>query len=317
MKLTLGWYVLGCEPGRRPGVQLMASPLCHQSQVSSSVGGVAIWQLTDDFRTFVLSCSAIEHDDIVSCVTVTADGTKAISSGYDGMIKLWDLSKLSSLNSCRVHYDIIWSVECHPTETDLFLSCSQDGQVLLWDCRNPRPASIVEIPQLEGSPTCVSWQPGTQHVAAVSSDLGQVIVNDIRMNKETATVFSPHSRFVYKTEFCPGKPNLLASVGEDCRTVVTDLQNDSVCQVYSEVCHSDFVHGLTWFGSDSLYTCGWDSQIKLHSLNGVPASDRVKQEPVVMAVNGDLTKEQCDMVTDSKPNYSQVVQGCQEVTSQR
>ena len=81
------------------------------------------------------------------------------------------------------------------------------------------------------------------------------------------------------------------------------------------MCHTDFVHGLTWFGSDSLYTCGWDSLIHLHHLNGLP--DKPRPEPVVMAVNGDVIKEHCDMATDTKPNYSQVVQEGQQVNSQR
>ncbi|XP_067676675.1 methylosome protein WDR77-like [Haliotis asinina] len=253
--------------------------------VGLDTGGVAVWGLVDDFHTFVLSQCAIEHDNIVSSISVSADGKTVISASYDNRIKVWDLSNLSSIHTYRAHSDIVWSVDCHPTEADMYLSCGHDKTVLLWDQRKPRPASIIKCPRLQGAPTCSSWQPGSQHTAAIGSEVGQMVLMDIRMVADTVRAYTPHTRRVQRAEFCPAKPSLLASVGEDCGTVVAAVDDDSIASSYSVCSHSDFVQGLTWFGGDCLYTCGWDSQVVRHDLNDSKSNTT---KAVVMDVNGEI-----------------------------
>ena len=46
-------------------------------------GGVALWQLEDNYHTFTLSQAASGHDDVLSGLSILCDRTKAASSGYD------------------------------------------------------------------------------------------------------------------------------------------------------------------------------------------------------------------------------------------
>ncbi len=41
------------------------------------------------------------------------------------------------------HTGLVNDVSYHLSDKDMFISCSQDGVVLLWDTRKPRPAKVV------------------------------------------------------------------------------------------------------------------------------------------------------------------------------
>jgi hypothetical protein len=47
------------------------------------VGGIALWELVDNFHTFVHLSGAVEHDDLVTSVGVVSGGKKAVSAGAD------------------------------------------------------------------------------------------------------------------------------------------------------------------------------------------------------------------------------------------
>ncbi|KAL5009855.1 hypothetical protein ScPMuIL_012160 [Solemya velum] len=51
--------------------------------VGLDTGGLAVWELTDDFHTFLHLHSAVSHDDIVTCVSVSVGSKKAVSAGAD------------------------------------------------------------------------------------------------------------------------------------------------------------------------------------------------------------------------------------------
>ncbi|CAG2210876.1 MEP50 [Mytilus edulis] len=200
-------------------------------------------------------------------------------------IKVWDVETLSSVHSFRGHYDIVECVRCHPLEPSMFLSCSQDNRILLWDTRKPRPASVVDSSPLENSPRSLAWQPQSKNMFAVGSSTGQIVFKDTRTSIGTPLSFTPHTRDVYKLEFCSDRPQLLASVSEDCTTVVTSL--DTQKQVYRDCSHKDYVRGVSWMNDLQLYTCGWDSQVKLNNVVHLLSNKKESAEnSVQMDVNG-------------------------------
>jgi len=46
-------------------------------------GGVEIWELIENYHTFVHLHSTVEHDDIISSLHLSCDNKRAVSCGYD------------------------------------------------------------------------------------------------------------------------------------------------------------------------------------------------------------------------------------------
>ncbi|CAL1537380.1 unnamed protein product [Lymnaea stagnalis] len=297
--------------------------------VGLDTGGIALWNLEDDYHTFVLSHAAAGHDGIVTSVSVVCDKTKAASSSNDRCIKVWDLLNTSLVYSSQAHSDIVSCIDCHPSEPDLFVSCSQDDKILVWDKRKPKPASILNKSPLEYTPTCVRWQPGQVHKLGVGTESGQIALLDIRVGVDNYLTSTPHTRLVHNLQFSPDKPSLLASVGEDCKTAVSLIDDESIVEVYSDTTHTDFVRGLTWSSDSNLYTCAWDAKILCHNLNLKSAKTMGGSSATLIQMNGDIgghgkekgagdALENTDkMKTDScKLSYSQVVKVNSEISAE-
>jgi len=305
--------------------------------VGLDTGGLAVWALEDDNKTFTLAQSNLGHDSVLSSLSITSDKTKAASAGFDKCIKLWDLPTVSLLYNAQAHLDSILSIDCHPSEPDLFVTCGQDDRILLWDKRKPKPACLLSRSPLPHSATCVRWQPGQVHKIALGSESGHLAVLDTRAGVEACSPTRPHDRPVYRMAFSPNQPSLLASVGEDCRTVITSLQDDSLKQLYTDQTHTDFVHGLAWSSASELLTCAWDGTVISHDVikgvatpfgqttrssvklnrdviqNGVNVKGSIsdlKDKVKINGVNGDLDGGAGDGLArsdDSKVSYSKAV----------
>ncbi|KAL3883558.1 hypothetical protein ACJMK2_029811 [Sinanodonta woodiana] len=260
----------------------------NKALVGLDTGGLAMWELTDNYHTFIQLHSATEHDDIVTsvCMCAGSAGHRAVSSSADRGVKIWDLETFHSLYTYKAHAGPVWSVQCHPTEPDIFLSCSQDGSIFLWDSRNPKPAKFVAKSPLVSIPTCLAWHPSSQYAFAVGSEAGQVAVKDARVAETNPVSFIPHNRPVTRLEFAKSRSDLLASVSDDCSAVVTSLNGEKACQIYKSTAHMDFVRGLSWISDDKFYTCSWDSNVFCHDVSSILNESSLTPETLKMEING-------------------------------
>lgn len=56
-------------------------------------------------------------------------------------LKVWLTDYLVCTHTYRpAHADMVVSVSIHPEQNDMMVSCSEDGRVILWDLRIPKPA---------------------------------------------------------------------------------------------------------------------------------------------------------------------------------
>lgn len=256
--------------------------------IGLDTGGLAVWQLVDNYKTFVQVCAAGEHDNVVNTVSISADNKKALSASHDRCLKIWDLETLNSTATYRAHSNIVWSAQYHPTECDIFLSCSQDGRILLWDSRKSRPASIVDKSPLQLCPTACTWQNGDGYAVAVGDEEGRIIVKDVRnLEKRPTCSYMPHHRPVHRLQFQPENSNILASASEDCSVVVGCLSGDNIEQIYKNTAHQDFVQGICWNHGHKLLSCGWDSVLLTHDLSGLKNMQSIGT--VTVKVNGHQT----------------------------
>lgn len=220
------------------------------------------------FSSLAYSC---EHDDTVQSVSVYSCSTKAVSGSWDRNIKVWDLESFTaSFTYTDAHSDAISTVACHPKEADIFVSCSQDGSLRLWDTRQARPASQIGEEGIIYIPTAVAWKPDEPNIVAVGDEVGRVLVVDVRQERACIKVVPAHSRRVARVAFANNLPNLVASCADESKVVVTNVSAIMPTVVYEDGSHDDFVRGISWHPvTNKLYSCAFDSNVKCHTISAV------------------------------------------------
>nr|XP_038958345.1 methylosome protein 50 isoform X1 [Rattus norvegicus]AAP86280.1 Ac2-269 [Rattus norvegicus] len=236
--------------------------------VASDSGAVELWELDENETLIVSKFCKYEHDDIVSTVTVLSSGTQAVSGSKDFCIKIWDLAQQMSLNSYRAHAGQVTCVAASPHRETVFLSCSEDSRILLWDTRCPKPASQMGESELHGCnasgylPTSLAWHPQQSEIFVFGDENGSVSLVDTK-NASCTLSSAVHSQCVTRLVFSPHSVPFLASLSEDCSLAVLD---SSFSEVFRSRAHRDFVRDATWspLNHSLLTTVGWDHQVIHH-----------------------------------------------------
>ena len=113
------------------------------------------------------------------------------------------------------------------------MSCSQDGRVLIWDTRKPKPAKLIgKYPVIhitvififrciilkfyaisylalftlldigvQDIVTCVEWKPTAEHCIVIGTEGGTVHVQDVRKAVGAQLTTYPHTRPVTRMQF--------------------------------------------------------------------------------------------------------------------
>ncbi|XP_006628571.1 methylosome protein WDR77 [Lepisosteus oculatus] len=229
--------------------------------VGSDSGAVELWELAEDESLIVSKFCHHHHDDIVTTVSPLAQGTQAVSGSMDCWIKVWDLAQETVVNSYNAHSSSVTCVSCSPSEEALFLSCGQDGRLLLWDRRKPKPASRIDT---QCCPTSLAWHPQRSNMFAYGDDLGKVFVRELQAS-ESVKKMDTHARRVTGLAFSSHSSPFLASISDDCSVAAVD---SNYSEIFRDRRHQDFVRGVSWApaGSSTLTTAGWDHQVLHHSV---------------------------------------------------
>ncbi|KAK7916699.1 hypothetical protein WMY93_012460 [Mugilogobius chulae] len=239
--------------------------------LASDSGALELWELTENESLLVNKWTKYEHDNIVTSVSPMCVAGGAVTGSMDFRIKVWDLSQEMAVTTYHAHTEPVDCVVCSPTDDSLFVSCGQDGRVLLWDKRkSTKPASRIDLPSPLCSPTTVAWHPHHRSTIAVGDELGRVTVKDFQASDQ-AQIQNVHSRRVNGLAFSTHNAALLASVSNDCSVAVI---NSELKEIYRDQRHQDFVKGVTWLhgGSNSLSTVGWDHAVLHHTVTSAPNS---------------------------------------------
>uniref|UniRef100_A0A6A7FRM5 Methylosome protein 50-like n=1 Tax=Hirondellea gigas TaxID=1518452 RepID=A0A6A7FRM5_9CRUS len=217
------------------------------------------------------SCS---HSDTVTSMALTCDGQKLCTAGADYSICLTDCStqQHDTLYS-PAHAQECLSVSTHPTEKAIFVSCSLDGNVLLWDTRKKEPASCV-YRNVQCPVTSVSWLADKSSTGAALEQLllgtidGQLMVHSTRHYSHEPTPNRILNTRINKFVASPNNPNVVAVCADDETIRVVKISNDFVITPWysSDAKHSDFVRDVMWLDSSSFLSCAWDKQVAKHTL---------------------------------------------------
>ncbi|KAM6928386.1 methylosome protein WDR77 [Xenentodon cancila] len=233
--------------------------------VASDSGALELWELAEDERLLMNRFTKHDHDHIVTTVSPVTGGSGAVTGSMDCRIKVWDLSQEAVVTTYDLHTQPVNCVACSPTDESLFLSCGQDGRVLMWDKRKPnKPASRLDVKSPSCAPTSAAWHSRHRSTIAFGDELGRVTVKDF-LGTEPARVTNVHSRRVNGLAFSTNSAPLLASIGDDCSVAVL---NSELKEILRDRRHQDFVTGVCWLHGDSttLTTVGWDHLVLHHTV---------------------------------------------------
>ncbi|KAI3370115.1 hypothetical protein L3Q82_024905 [Scortum barcoo] len=239
--------------------------------VASDSGALELWELGEDERLLVNRFTKHEHDHIVTTVSPVAGASSAVTGSMDCRIKVWDLSQETAVTTYNAHTQTISCVACSPTDESLFISCGQDGRVLMWDRRKPnKPATRIDVESPLCAPTTVAWHPHHRSTIAFGDELGRVTVKDF-LGTEPARVESVHSCRVNGLAFSTHSAPLLASISDDCSLAVL---NSELREILRDRRHQDFVKGVCWLhgGSNTLTTVAWDHLVLHHTVDPAAAT---------------------------------------------
>lgn len=235
--------------------------------LATDSGGLHWWSMQEQEQQLGLVAEPQEHDDIISALDISLDKKIAVTGGHDNRVIIWDVEEAIPKNNYKGHAGNVNGIACSPAESDVFLSCSQDGTILMWDLRLSKPAKLIDHLTSLGSaiiPTAVAWQPASQHNIAVATECGQVAMIDMRNTSQKSPKTCPHSRAVTRVVFNPAHPGYVAAVAEDCKVTVSDFSKETPEIRYTDSRHTDFTRAAFWRG-DELVTCGWDSRVLTHT----------------------------------------------------
>ncbi|XP_059478034.1 methylosome protein WDR77-like [Neocloeon triangulifer] len=202
--------------------------------------------------------SSYTHNDSVTSIATLPDKKKIVTSSYDLTIKVINTDGLLVENEFSpAHGHPVLSVATQ-TNSEVFASCADHNEVLLWDIRQEKPAHLVF--KTEINTTCLNWQPES-HILAIGDQIGSVILADTRNPKTQLAKFSiPNHRPLHRLLFNPQLTSSLAVVGDFTEVYILDCSSGDLKQTSTFTSHADFARGLAWKG-DSLYSCGWDSRV--------------------------------------------------------
>uniref|UniRef100_A0A8D0DHZ5 Methylosome protein WDR77 n=1 Tax=Salvator merianae TaxID=96440 RepID=A0A8D0DHZ5_SALMN len=232
--------------------------------VASDSGALELWELDENETLIVNKFCKYEHDNIVTTVSVLANNTQAVSGSKDFSVKVWDVPQQTVLNTYRAHTGQVACVASCPGKDTIFLSCAEDGRILLWDTRSPKPASRIACSASSNLPTSLMWHPHQSDTFVLGDESGSIVLVDTK--KADSAISSPvHSRSITGFAFSAHSSPLLASISEDCSVVVLD---SNFSEVFRNRSHRDFVEGLSWSPSNkaTLTTVGWDHQVLHHTV---------------------------------------------------
>jgi WD40 repeat protein len=128
-------------------------------------GGVELWQIDSAYQKKV--GLPRERDARALCVALSADGTRVLTGGSDGLVRLQDRKKKRIVHSLARHAGAVNAVAIS-ADGRRALSGGEDKTVRLWDLETGK--ELQRFTEHTGSVTCVAFSPDGRLAASGGAD---------------------------------------------------------------------------------------------------------------------------------------------------
>jgi len=210
------------------------------------------WKSTDQPRhTFGSNGLAVVSVD------VTADAKTVVSTSMDGHLRAYDLGDGKKVASIAAGSAEVWTVSCHPTQSNIAASGTHQGGINVWDLKAPRKLQTINT---EGKFTMsVCYAPNGALLGSGSYD-GVVHVFDTETGKSIHKL-PGHVKAVRSLCFTRDSA-CLVTASDDARVNVYDVKGGQ--QICSLSGHASWVLDVDVSAKGNYFvSCGTDKKVKL------------------------------------------------------
>ena len=231
-------------------------------------GGVVMVNLTKeqdgDRVTYYLEqqTSVVEHEDILTGLDVWEMDHSVATVGADQRLNIFSPSLALVHTFHPAHARFISSVACSSLPS-ILATASREGTVRVWDTRQARPARTVYRNETR-PPSCITWS-GEQEIV-IGSSTGDLMVVDTR-GKGTENLHQDQifDREITRMRWSPDRSRL-AVAEDDVKVGVVKVTKGQMEVEMVDTRHTDYVRGLAWSGSNTLWSAGWDHKVFSHQI---------------------------------------------------
>ncbi|KAF8581541.1 WD40 repeat-like protein [Ramaria rubella] len=263
----------------------------HENQIvtASGDGSIKLWDVM--LNDLPIRAWHEHTREVFSVDWSNIDKEFFISSSWDGTVKLWTPNRPHSVQTLHAHSACIYQALFSPHHPSTLATCSLDGTLKIFDLRAPSfpspsnpsggpqpaaqaaltvPASVTEILTLDWN----KYRPFNIATAGVEKNIK---IWDCRMVKMGGTAevggvcereFRGHEYAVRKIQWCPHRPDLIASASYDmtCRVWSTTPNPPAASLLHIHDAHTEFVVGCAWslYDEGLLASCSWDCKVNVY-----------------------------------------------------
>jgi guanine nucleotide-binding protein subunit beta-2-like 1 protein len=220
MRSLLGWRAPAPTPSAAPSGPRPPAAVRESRRLAPADKTVIVWQLVNDGESLGVPLRALRgHSHFVSDVTLSSDGNFALSSSWDGTLRLWDLSTGETARQFIGHKKDALSVAFSPDNRQI-VSGSRDKSIKLW---NTIGECKVSVDDAHGDwVSCVRFSPNTENPVIVSAGWDKVVKVYNLANLKLRTDLAGHTGYLNTVTVSPDG-SLCASGGKDGVAMLWDL----------------------------------------------------------------------------------------------
>ncbi len=199
--------------------QLAFHPNGHFLASGGYDGTLLIWGIE---KSVSIGSPVIAHNGPIRYLRYFSGGTKLLSAGDDGLVKIWvnATGTLTTTNSFFV--PSITAAALARDETQLAVATS-DGQLSLWDVQTGRPVGVTVRLTEKSTIRSIAWSPDSK-LLAVGYDDGTIILWDLQIGQRLGDDLRGGTRTIWQLAFSPDGTRL-ASVSDDGTVLLWDMEH--------------------------------------------------------------------------------------------
>lgn len=248
-----------------PGMRLLIAELNGNVQLYSLSNNMAPTSTSNKYCLFKIG--ECEHSANVFALDVMrANPSKVITGAADGTIKILDLSHDDievHTNRPYSHAENVSGISSAPTNEDLYVSCSHDRCILMWDERQPRPAMEIHANH-DCNIRTIYWTAEDENKGLVMAGdaAGQILVFDVRKPKEILGKEQICDSWIHGFNFNKNRALIFTN---SHRVDVFEVEGAKLKRIFQKETKG-VTRSAAWTSHDAFNVVGWNDFIASYQL---------------------------------------------------